>query len=233
MSHRTARRVPEFAVLTGVFLGTSAAVAALTLGAGLYAAVVACAIVAYPFVAFGVVRDGDPAATLRPRWVLAAGAALAALGAFGALLDDPTPSGALFAALVALALVAPPAAYATRHGASVVPLAPRTTVFVGAGAGLALVAIGLALGSPLVGVAAGAIAALGAALYGTARGVDVDPRTKRLAAVGGGLLGVAVVGVGVVRGERIPAWLLVGTVTALVPSLYVALSRRSTRPSRR
>lgn len=221
------RRVPEFAVVTGVFLGLSVVVAGITLGWGLYATVVVGALVSYPFVGFGIVRDDDPAATIRPRWLLAVGAAVAALGALGVLLDDKTPGGLLLAALVALVLLVPPAAYATAHGAAVNPLSPRTSVLVGAAVGLALVVAGLLVDRALAGVAAGGIAGLGAALYGTARGIDLDARTKRRVAAAGGLVGLAVVGAGVVRGEPLGEWLLVGAAVALVPSLYAALSAGS------
>jgi hypothetical protein len=227
------RRVPEFAVITGVFLGISVLVSGLLLGWSLYATVVVGALVSYPFVGFGIVRDDDPAATIRPRWLLAAGSVVAAAGAFGVLLDDPSPRGVLFAILVAAALGAPAAGYATRYGADVNPLSPRTTVLVGAMAGVVLVVAGVLVGTPYVGVGAGVAIGLGAALYGTARGVTFDRRTKRLAAAGGGVLGVGIVAVGVVRGGPLGEWLLVGTATALVPSLYAALTAESFERSRR
>ncbi|WP_144905183.1 hypothetical protein [Halobellus captivus] len=218
------RRVPEFAVLIGVVLGLSVVVTGVTLGWGLYATTVVGALVSYPFVGFGIVRDSDPAATLRPRWLLGLGGAIAAAGALGTLVDDPTAGGVLRAALVGLALGTPPAGYATRYGAGVNPLTPRATAGVGVAAGLALLAFGLFVGQPLVGVVAGGVCALGAALYATARGVDFDRRTKRLAASVGGLLGVAIVGIGVASGGALGEWLLVGTAVALVPGLYAALT---------
>jgi len=227
------RRVPEFAVLTGVFLGVSVLVSGAVLGWGLHATVVVGAAVSYPFVAFGIVRDDDPAATLPPRWLLGAGGAVAAAGGVGVLVDDPTPSGVVSAALVALVLGAPPAAYATRFGADLNPVAPRTTVLAGAAVGLGLLISGLATGRVLVGVAAAGLAGLGAALYGTERGVDVDARTERLVVAGGGVVGLGVVGVGVARGGALGEWLLAGIAAAVVPSLYAALTReRSGQPRR-
>ncbi|MGQ4556711.1 hypothetical protein [Halobellus sp. GM3] len=225
------RRVPEFAVLIGVFLGVSVVVTGITLGWSLYDTVVVAALVSYPFVGFGVVRDDDPAATIRPRWVLAAGGTVAGLGALSVLLDRPAlaPETPLVAWLVGLVLFAPPAAYAVRYGADVNPLSPETTVLVGAAVGLALAVAGLLVDSPLTGVAAGAVSGLGAALYGTARGVDPDARTKRLAASGGGLIGLGIVAIGVVRGGALGEWLLVGAAAALVPSLYAALTAESGR----
>ncbi|WP_336024497.1 hypothetical protein [Halobellus salinisoli] len=218
------RRVPEFAVIIGVFLGLSVVVTGVTLGWGLYATVVVGALVSYPFVGFGIVRDDDPAATLRPRWLLAGGAVIAASGSLGVLVDDLTAGGALRAALVGIALAAPPAGYAAHFGADVNPLSPRTSVLLGAAAGVVLALSGTLVGDPLVGVAAGVICALGGALYGSVRGVDVDRRTKRRAAAGGGLLGVGVVVVGLVVDGALGEWLLVGTAIALVPSLYAALT---------
>ena len=227
------RRVPEFAVLTGAVLGVFALVSGAVLGWGLYATVVVGAAASYPFVAFGIVRDDDPAATIPPRWLFAAGAVVAAAGAVGFLLDDPTPGGALSAALVALVLGAPAAAYATRFGAALNPVAPRMTVLAGGATGVVLLVAGLATGRPLVGVAAGGLAGLGAALYGTERGVDVDARTRRLVAAGGGVVGIGIVGVGVARGGPLGEWLLVGIAAAVVPSLYVALTRARSGGSRR
>ncbi|GGJ02172.1 hypothetical protein GCM10008995_09870 [Halobellus salinus] len=227
------RRVPEFAVLTGVFLGVSTLVSGAVLAWGLYATVVVGAVVSYPFVAFGIVRDNDPAATIPPRWLLAAGAVVAVAGGVGVVVGDPTPGGVLSAVLVAALLGAPAAAYATRFGADLNPVAPRITVLAGGAAGLALLVAGLATGRPLVGAAASVLAGLGAALYGTERGVDVDARTKRLVAAGGGVVGIGIVGVGVARGGPLGPWLLVGIAAAVVPSLYAALTRARSGGSRR
>ena len=218
-------------MLTGVFLGVSALVSGAVLGWGLYATVVVGAVGAYPFVAFGIVRDDDPAATIPPRWLLAAGAVVAVAGGLGVLVDDPTPGGVLSAALVALVLGAPAAAYATRFGAGVNPAAPRLTVLTGAVVGVLLLAAGLATGRVLVGVAAGGLAGLGAALYGAERGVDVDARTRRVV-VAGGLLGVGIVGVGVARGGALGEWLAAGVAIVVVPSVYVALTQEEVKQSR-
>ena len=218
------RRVPEFAVIIGVFLGLSVVVTGVTLGWGLYATVVIGTLVSYPFVGFGIVRDDDPAATLRPRWLLAGGVAIAAAGSLGVLLDDPTAAGVLRATLVGVVLVGPPAAYAAHFGADVNPLAPRTSVFVGVAVGVVLAVSGPFVGEPLIGVAVGVICALGAALYGSVRGVDVDHRSKRRAAAGGAVVGVGIVGVGVATGGTLGEWLLAGMTVALIPSLYAALT---------
>lgn len=227
------RRVPEFAVLTGVFLGVSALVSGAVLGWGLYATVVVGAAVSYPFVAFGIVRDDDPAATIPPLWLLAVGAVVAAAGGLGVVVDDPTPGGVVSAALVALVLAAPAAAYATRFGADINPVAPRTTVLVGAAVGLGLLLAGVASGRVLVGVAAAGLAGLGGALYGTERGVALGTRTRRVVAAAGSVVGVAVVGVGIVRGGPLGEWLLAGIAVAVVPSLYAALTRERPGRSRR
>lgn len=219
-------------MLTGVFLGVSALVSGAVLGWGLYATVVVGAVGAYPFVAFGIVRDDDPAATIPPRWLLAAGAVVAVAGGLGVLVDDPTPGGVLSAALVALVLGAPAAAYATRFGAGVNPAAPRLTVLTGAVVGVLLLAAGLATGRVLVGVAAGGLAGLGAALYGAERGVDVDTRTRRVVVAAGGLLGVGIVGVGVARGGALGEWLAAGVAIVVVPSVYVALTQEEVKQSR-
>jgi hypothetical protein len=226
------RRVPEFAVVTGVFLGVSALVSGLVLGWGLYATAVVGAAVSYPFVAFGIIRDDDPAATLPPRWLFGAGSLVAVAGGVGVLVEDPTPSGALAAVLVVLVLGAPAAGYAARFGADLNPISPRYTVSVGVLVGIGLVVVGLAVERALVGGAAGAIAGLAATLYGTERGVDLDARTKRLAVAAGGVVGVGIVAVGVARGGALGEWLVSGIAVAVVPSLYAALTRESVSRSR-
>jgi hypothetical protein len=222
-----ARYVPEFALVTGAFLGLSALVAGIVLGWGLLSTAVVAAVASYPFVAFGLLRDDDPAAVVRPRWLLAAGALFGLAGLAGAVWDDPSVGGTLFGLLVGLALALPGVAYAVHYGAGVNPLSPRQTVAIGVAAAVLVLVAGLAVGEAAIGAADALLLALSAAVYASARGVRFAARSRRLAAAAGGLLGLAVVAVGAVRGAPLGDWIVVGMTLALAPSLYYALTAES------
>jgi hypothetical protein len=228
-----ARHVPEFALITGVFLGLSSLVAGVVLGWGLLSTAVVAAVASYPFVAFGLLRDDDPAAVVRPRWLLAASALFGLAGLAGAVRSDPTVGGALFGLLVGLALALPGVAYAVHYDAAVNPLSPRLTVLAGVAAAAVLLLVGLAVGAAAVGAADALLVALAAAVYGAARGVQFAARTKRLAAAVGGVLGLLVVAVGAVVGASLGDWIVVGMAAALAPSLYYALTARPNDGRRR
>ncbi|MDS0296500.1 hypothetical protein [Halogeometricum luteum] len=227
------RRVPEFALLIGVVLGLTAVVFGLLFGLRLLDVVVLAAVGAYPFVAFGLLRDDDPASVVPPRWILVVGVLWAFLGVVGVLAADPSPSALVPAAFAGLVLALPPAAYAVRHGADVNPLPPRATLGVGVVAGVGLLALGLVTVQPVLGTVSAVLLSVAAGLYATARGVRLAERTRRAAVAAGALLGVAVVAVGVVRGADLTNWVLAGIAVAFEPSLYVVLSRNRSRGRRR
>jgi hypothetical protein len=214
------RRVPEFALVTGVFLGVSTTLAGVLFGWGFLTTSVLTALASYPFVAYAVVADDDPTTVLPPRPVLAAGA-LFGLALFAASLwADPSPANAFAALFVGLLVALPPAAYAVRVDAGVNPLSPEATALAGVASGALLVPLGIASNAALYGAADGLLVALSAAVYGSARGVRFSTRTKRAAVAAGIVLSLAVVGVGVVRGEPLGEWLLAAMALTLAPSLY-------------
>ncbi|RYJ15244.1 hypothetical protein ELS19_15690 [Halogeometricum borinquense] len=223
------RRVPEFALIIGVFFGLSALVFGLVFQWSLFAIVVVAAVGTYPFVAFGLLRDDDPAAVIPPDWVFFAGVFWGLLGVFGVLVDNVSLSALPFAAAIGLALVLPPAAYAVRHDADVNPLSATQTLALGLIAAASLLLVGLVSGRPILAVIDAVLVAVAAGLYATARGVRFDARTRRNSVAVGAVLGVALIAVGVVRGGRLTDWVLVGSAVTFTPSLYVVLSRRSYR----
>ena len=85
-----AERVPEFALLIGVFLGLSATVSAAVLSGALFRPLLFGAVVCYPFAAFGVLRSDDPSVALPPRVVLGLGAVIGLLTAATAVLERAT-----------------------------------------------------------------------------------------------------------------------------------------------
>jgi hypothetical protein len=223
------RRVPEFALVVGVFLGLSALVSGVVLGSGLLPTVLFAAVVTYPFVAFGLVRDDDPAAVVPPRWVLLAGVVWASLGVVGVFAADVSLAAIATAGLVGLVLFLPSAAYAVRHGAGVNPLSGVQTLAVAAVAAAGLLVVGLVAGRPLTGVVAAVLAVVSAGLYATALGVEFDARTRRGVVAAGGAFALVLVAVGVLSGGRLADWLLAGAAVAFTPSLYAVLSRTDRR----
>lgn len=227
------RRVPEFALVTGLLLGISTLASGLVLADEIVISSLLSALVAYPFVAYAVSRDDDPTTVMPPRAILAVGACFGLALFVASLLEGPSPARALFGLFTALLVALPPAAYAVRFGANVNPLPPRTTVLAGVAAGLALLVVGLLADAAAYGAADALLVSLSAAVYGTARGVRFDARTKRAAVVAGVLLGVAVVAVGVARGEPLGDWLAAATAVTLAPSVYYALTSAGAGAGRR
>ncbi|KAB1197444.1 MULTISPECIES: hypothetical protein [Haloferax] len=217
-----AERVPEFALLIGVFLGLSATVSAAVLTGTLFRPLLFGVVACYPFAAFGIVRSDDPSAALPPRYVLGVGVALGVVTLAAALLERP--SVGLVPALLAATLVAlPPAAYATHFGADVNPLSPAQTLVAAAAVGAVFLAF-----APLVGslsAVLGLVVGLSGALYANARGFRPTHRQQRLGIVAGAVLGIAVAWFGLAM--RLPLGPTTTAAAALVlaPSLFVALTR--------
>lgn len=227
------RRVPEFALVTGLLLGLSTLLSGVVLAGEVLTTSLLSALVAYPFVAYAVVSDDDPTTVMPPRVILALGAFFGVALLVVSLLSDPSPANALFGLLAGLLVSLPPVAYAVSFEAGVNPLSPRKTVVAGVGVGVALLVFGLAVGSASYGAADALLVGLSAAVYGAARGVRFDARTKRAAVAVGVVLGVAVVAVGVSRGEPLGDWLAVAMTLTLAPSVYYALTSARFGPERR
>jgi hypothetical protein len=221
-----AERVPEFALLIGVFLGLSATVSAAVLTGTLFRPLLFGVVVGYPFVAFGIVRSDDPSEALPPKLILGIGVALGVLTLGAALLERP--SVGLIPALLAAALVVlPPAAYATRFGADVNPLSPIQTLVACAAVGAAFVAF-----APLVGslsAVLGLVIGLSGALYADARGFRPTYRQQRLGVGAGVVVGVAVAWFGLAMRLPLEATVMAPVVLVLAPSLFVALTRARRR----
>ncbi|RDI71600.1 hypothetical protein [Halopelagius longus] len=227
------RRVPEFALVTGLLLGLSTLVSGLVLADEIVTSSLLSALVAYPFVAYAVARDDDPTTVMPPRAILGVGVCFGLALFAASLLDGPSPARALFGLFAGLLVALPPVAYAVRFEAGVNPLHPRTTVLAGVGAGVALLVVGLLADSVAYGAADALLVSLSAAVYGTARGVRFDARTKRVAVAVGVLLGVAVVAVGVARSEPLGDWLAAAMAVTLAPSVYYALTSAEFESGRR
>ncbi|WP_416838446.1 hypothetical protein [Haloferax sp. DFSO52] len=221
-----AERVPEFALLIGVFLGLSATVSAAVLTGTLFRPLLFGVVACYPFAAFGVVRSDDPSEALPPKYVLGIGGALGALVLVSALLERPyvgVVPGLLAATLVFL----PPAAYATYFGADVNPLSPAQTLVVSTAVGATFFGLAPLVGSlsAVLGLAIG----LSGALYADARGFHPTHRQQRLGIAVGVVAGIALAWFGLAM--RLPLGPTTAAAAGLVlaPSLFVALTRARER----
>ncbi|SEK89489.1 hypothetical protein [Haloferax larsenii] len=216
-------RVPEFALLIGIFLGLSATVSGAVLTGELFRPLLTGVVVCYPFAAFGIVRSEDPSEAIPSKYVLAVGVVLAGVTLAAALFERPLSDfvAGLFAATL---VVLPPVAYAVRYGAGVNPLSPAQTLVVTSVVGALFVVSSPIAGSPLA-AATGFLVTLSGALYADTRGYRLPRKHQRLAIVAGGLLGIGIVGVAAVSRLPLVPTLASGAAFALAPSLFVALTR--------
>ncbi|WP_440988621.1 hypothetical protein [Haloarchaeobius baliensis] len=144
------RRVPEMAIVVGVLFASGwLAFVVLVEGdrllhepAAILPVVLVAAALCYPFAAWAVYFDDDPAGTFPPGPVAAVGGLLALVPVLaGALGGQP-----LFGLLVGTAVALPPAAYALKYGDSLPPA--RATLAVGTVVGVSVLTAGLLVGRP-------------------------------------------------------------------------------------
>jgi hypothetical protein len=183
-------RVPEAAVLLGVLLSVSLVAFQALVGGALLPTALVALVILYGFSAYAVAFDDDPASALLPDPVLAGGFLLAAL-----LVGYGIVTGtALFGLFVGTVALVPPALYHARYGDPLNPLSPRTSLAVGALAGVAVLAVGVRQGSPTLGALTGALLLLAAVDYRERRGDPLTRTAERLAValcLGGATLALA------------------------------------------
>jgi hypothetical protein len=219
------RRVPEFALVVGVFLAASVLLAGLLFADDATLTVLLAAAVGYPSVAYAVVHADDPTDVLPPRAVLVVGVLLAATGALvvGLTARVALPGRAFLALLVGLVLGLPAAAYRVRYGTATGP-APGV---VAAGAilgGTGVLLAGLLVRAPVYATAAGLVVGLAGGLYASARGYRASHRARRRSLLAGLGVGTLLVGVGVATGVPLASALAVGVAATLGPAVYHALA---------
>ncbi|KAB1192617.1 hypothetical protein GJR96_03850 [Haloferax sp. MBLA0076] len=217
-----AERVPEFALLIGVFLGLSATVSAAVLTGALFRPLLFGVVVCYPFVAFGIVRSDGPTEALPPRVILGIGVALGVVTMGAALLERPSV-GLVPALLAATVVVLPPAAYATRFGAGVNPLSPMQTLVAAVAVGATFLAFAPLLET--LSAVLGLVIGLSGALYADARGFRPTYRQQRIGIVAGVLLGLSVAVFGLAMRLPLDATTAAAASLVVAPSLFVALTR--------
>ena len=226
------RRVPEFALLTGLFLGLSLGGFALWATGDVHQSVLVAAVFAYPFAGYAVRVDDDPTGVLVPWAVGGVAVLVGGVVAVDVLLQarDGLPAAISRGVFLGGAVAVPPAAYAVGYDETLGPPARPTLAVAG------LLAVGLptagALTGSLYGGAAGPLLALPLGLYAARRGVLPAYRRRLLAVAVGLLAGAGLVTAGFVGvTPRLPA-LVGGTAALVTPAAYTALTRRFTRRSR-
>jgi len=230
--HSVTRRVPEFALLTGLCLGLSLGGFALWATGDLHQSVLVCGFLAYPFAGYAVRVDDDPTGVLIP-WVVGGGALLAGVIVAGDVVVQARDGvgaavtrGVFFGGLVAV----PPTVYAVGHDDRLGPPARPTLAAAG------LLAVVLPVAGTLVGswygAASGPLLALPLGLYAAGRGVLPAYRTRLLAVAGGLSVGAGLATAAVLGWVPTFPALVGATTTLATPAAYTALTRRFTRRSR-
>jgi hypothetical protein len=223
----TNRHVPEFALVTGVFLSVSFLIAGLVLTGDVLRTLLTSVVILYPFAAYAVTHSPDPTGVLPPRVTSAAAVVVGLVLAGSVLGSSSDPAAELpFALFLGAFVVVPPAAYHVRYGHAadrLNPLSPLTTVAVTTAVAVVALGYGLLVGSVRFAAATALVTAIGGAVYARARGARLSVRTRRRFVVGGAVSGVALVLVGLTR-PGTEAWLLVGLSVAAAPTLFYALT---------
>jgi len=218
------QRVPEFALVVGLFLGGTLFVAGALLTDDLLTTLLLALLVAYPFVGFAVVRTPDPTTVLVPRPTLVVGALLGLAAAVGGALSEPLP-GSLFLGLgLGLAVFLPAFAYVLRVAPPTPPVSPGRVVAASVGAGAVVLAGAVAADALAAGAADALLVALAGSLYGHRVGFRLDPRRRLTVLAAGALAGVTVAAAGLYWTGGVGEWVLVAVALLLGPALFVALT---------
>lgn len=226
----TNRHVPEFALVTGIFLSLSFLVAGLALTGDVVRTLVTAVVILYPFAAYAITHSPDPTGVLPPR-LTSTGAVLVGVVLAGAVLVDAEPSQLLtefpYALFLGALVVLPPAAYHVLAGDAsdrLNPFSPVQTLLATTVVAVCLFAYGLLVGGARFAAATALASFLAGSLYARARGARLSPRTRRRFVVVGAIGGVLVVFVGLLRGTATESWLLVGLCLAAAPTFFYALT---------
>ncbi|MFD1647140.1 hypothetical protein [Haloarchaeobius litoreus] len=157
------RRVPEMAIVVGVLFASGwLAFVLLVEGdrllrelAGILPVVLVAAALCYPFAAWAVYFDDDPASTFPPIPV----AGVAGLAALVPVVAGALGGQPLFGLLVGTVVALPPAAYALVYGDSLPPA--RATLAGGTVVGVGVAAVGVVAGQPYLAAPVALAAFLG------------------------------------------------------------------------
>lgn len=217
------RYAPELALVAGGLLAAVFGGFVLFSLGEVHSAVVAAAVVGYPFAAYAAHTSADPTGVLPPRVVVAVGALAAGVVFFDVVRSFPAGTRTLlFGWLLALCVFLPVAAYGGRYGSlpTVLPSRPVAAVTTLAAAGI--VALG-ASAAPLYATASSLLVFLAGALFADARG-GLGRRRRRQLPLAGLLTASALVVVGTLLGGPLEPWVLGALVAAFGPLVAYGLT---------
>jgi hypothetical protein len=218
------RRVPELALLTGVFLGLSLFVWGVLFTGNVPLTTLSAVVVCYPFAGYAVHHSPDPTEVLPPRVVAVAGVLVGAVAGLWALVGveavNLLPAG-LLAGFVALAVALPALAYAVLYGTEPLPIPAPVALAVGTLAGIGFLVAGLLADAVFLASINAVLSFLAGALYAGSRGLDPVRRFGRGVVLAGALVGTALVVGGVVVGPPEP-WIVEGVAVSLATTVYYA-----------
>ena len=224
----TNRHVPEFALVTGVFLALSFLVAGLVLTGDTVRTLLTSLVILYPFSAYAVTHSVDPTGVLPPRVTSTLAVVVALVLAGSVLAAAETVATELpYALFLGALVVVPPAAYHVRYGTDadrLNPLTPSQTAVATSVGAVAVLGYGLLVGGAVFAAATALLSFLAGAVYARSRGARLTVRTRRGLVVAGAVVGVGVVFFGIVRGDSPASWLLVGLCLVAAPTLFYALT---------
>lgn len=215
-----ADRAPELVLLVGLVLGTTALATGLAFGAGPGRSILLFAIGCYPFAAYAIHHDDDPAAILLPRVIVGLGAIAGVI----VFVDSARrlPSTALvYAFSLALVVWLPPTAYGARYGTPPAALTP----WIGAATGLLVGAVALVanavLGGPPAGAIAGGLLIIAGLRYGSRRGPVIAYRRRLIVPIGSGFA-VVLLALGIWTAGPLDSWLAAAVVSIAAPAVGYA-----------
>ena len=218
---------PELALVSGGLLAISLGGFVVFALGEFYSAIVAGAVVAYPFAAYAIHTSRDPTSVLPPRLVIG----VATLAACVVLVDvfrvfSPMRQTALFGLFLALVVWLPVGAYGVRYEAVPASFPARPVAAV-----MTLVALGILLAgvavAPVYASANSLLIFLAGALFADAQ-IGVGRRRRRHLPLAGLAVASALVITGVFAGGPLDPWVFGAVVVAFGPLVFYGLTAEFT-----
>ncbi len=221
------RRVPEFALLTGLFLGGSLGGFALWATGDVHQSVLVAALSSYPFAGYAVRVDDDPTGVLVPRWIAAAAVLVGTLAGLDVLVQatDAVQVAATRGIFVGGLVAVPPVVYAVEYDESLGP-PPGVTFAAAAVSAVALPLVGV-LAPSWYGGAAAPLVALPAALYADRRGLSLSRRARGVTVLVGVVAATGLTVLGSGSGPLRLSVVVAAVALVVTPAVFFALTVRT------
>ncbi len=207
-------------MLVGLVLGTTALTTGLAFGVGPGRSILLFAIGCYPFAAYAIHHDDDPAAILLPRVIVGLGTIAGAIVLVDTARRLPS-TDLVYAFSLAIVVSLPPAAYGARYGTPPAALNPA----IGAATGLLVGAVALVantvLGGPPAGAIGGGLLIVAGIRYGSRRGPAIAYRRRLIVPIGIGFA-VVLLALGIWAGGPLDSWLASAVVSIAAPAVGYA-----------